>query len=142
VGKCTRWVVQRQSEEPNPGTGTDAPGCSSAACAQMHSRRSSPSDRQILGHRLGVGQDIDVPMGLLIMLEVASQAAFQSFQRTPQIKVISFGELPGGTLSGSQLSHNQPAPGRQPDKESIGSRYRPAIHAKLHLPTRLVCSSF
>ena len=30
-----------------------------------------------LGHRLDVGQDIDVPTGLLIRLEVVSQAAFQ-----------------------------------------------------------------
>ena len=60
-----------------------------------------------LGHRLDVGQDIDVPTGLLITLEVVSQAAFQPVQRAAQIKVISFGELPG-----SQLSNYQPAPGR------------------------------
>ncbi len=60
-----------------------------------------------LGHRLDVGQDIDVPTGLLITLEVVSQAAFQPVQRTAQIKVISFGELPG-----SQLSNYQAAPGR------------------------------
>ncbi len=60
-----------------------------------------------MGHSLDVGQDIDVPTGLLIMPEVVSQAAFQSVQRAAQIKIISFGKLPG-----SQLSNYQPAPGR------------------------------